>query len=107
MLNNQLKTAYRQLLRRRSYTIINIAGLAAGIAVCLLIFVYIRFETSYDDFHSKKDRIYRVMYEYHPADGSVSATQQVPQPLPTVLRQEFPQLTSAGIYDNEIGRAHV
>jgi putative ABC transport system permease protein len=101
MLNNQLKTAYRQLLRRRSYTIINIAGLAAGIAVCLLIFVYIRFETSYDDFHSKKDRIYRVMYEYHPADGSVSATQQVPQPLPTVLRQEFPQLTSAGIYDND------
>src|ERR1700691_2847707 len=54
MLNNQLKTAYRQLLRNRSYTVINIVGLAAGIAVVLLIFVFIRFETSYDDFHSKK-----------------------------------------------------
>jgi len=38
MLNNQLRTAYRQLLRHRSYTIINLAGLAVGIAVCLLIF---------------------------------------------------------------------
>jgi hypothetical protein len=52
MLNNHLRTAYRQLARHRSYTIINIAGPAAGIAVALLIFVYIRFETSYDDFHS-------------------------------------------------------
>ncbi len=61
MLNNQLKTAYRQLLRNRSYTIINIAGLAAGIAVVLLIFVFIRFENSYDDFRQQKNRIYRVL----------------------------------------------
>ena len=98
MLNNQLKTAYRQLVRHRSYTIINIAGLAAGIAVCLLIFVFIRFETSYDNFHTRKDRIYRVMTEYHHPDG-VFDGQAVPGPLPTVLRHDFPELEKmAGVY---------
>jgi predicted permease len=98
MPNNHLKTAYRQLLRHRSYTIINITGLAAGIAVGLLIFVFIRFETSYDAFHSKKDRIYRVMTEYHHPDG-VFAGQAVPAPLPTAIRHDFPQLEkTAGIF---------
>lgn len=98
MPNNSLKTAFRQLLRHRSYSIINISGLAAGIAVCLLIFVFIRFETSFDDFHSKKDRIYRVMTEYHHPDG-VFRGSAVPFPLPTMIRREFPQLArTAGIY---------
>lgn len=98
MLNNQLKTAFRQLRRNRSYTIINIAGLAVGIAVCLLIFVFIRFETSYDDFHSKKDRIYRVMTEYHHPDA-VFDGQAVAAPVPTAIRHDFPQLEkTTGIY---------
>jgi putative ABC transport system permease protein len=44
MPNNSFKTAFRQLSRNRTYTIINIAGLATGVAVCLLIFVFIRFD---------------------------------------------------------------
>lgn len=100
MLNNHLKTAARQLMRHSSYTIINIAGLAAGIAVVLLMFVFIRFETSYDDFHSKKDRIYRVMSEYHHGDA-VFDGQGVPHPLPAALRHDFPQLErTAGVYYN-------
>ena len=91
MPNNQLKTAYRQLLRNRSYTIINIVGLAAGIAVCLLIFVFIRFETSFDDFHSQKDRIYRVVAEYVHTDGTYYG-QAIPAPVATGLRRDFPQL---------------
>jgi putative ABC transport system permease protein len=98
MLNNHLKTAYRQLVRHRSYTIINITGLAAGVAVALLMFVFIRFETSYDDFHSKKDRIYRLMTEYHHPDG-VFAGQAVAFPVPTAIRHDFPQLEkTTGIY---------
>src|ERR1700744_5108014 len=100
MLNNSLKTAYRYLLRHRSYTIINIAGLAAGIGVCLLIFVTIRFETSFDEFHSKKDRIFRVLTEYHHPDG-VFRGQAVPAPVPTAIRHDFPQLVkTTGIYGN-------
>jgi putative ABC transport system permease protein len=98
MSNNHFKTAYRQLLRHRSYTIINIAGLATGIALCLLIFVFIRFETSWDDFHSKKDRVFRVMTEYHHPDG-VFCGQAVPSPVPTAIHHDFPQLEkTAGVY---------
>jgi len=63
MIKNYFKIAFRNLIRNKNYTIINIAGLAAGIAVCVIIFIVIQFETSFDNFHSKKDRIYRVLTE--------------------------------------------
>src|SRR3954465_9218804 len=69
MFRNYLKTALRSLVRNRNYTVINIAGLAVGIAVCLMIFIIIQFHSSYDNFHAKKDRIYRVLTEYHHADA--------------------------------------
>lgn len=60
MFINYLKTAFRNLLRNKVYSLINISGLAIGIAACLLIFLYIITEFSYDKFHEKADRIYRV-----------------------------------------------
>ena len=93
MFKNYLKTAFRSLIRNLNYTIINIAGLAVGIAVCLIIFIIIQFQTSFDDFHSKKDRIYRVLTEYHHADAAiVSYGKNVPFPMPEGLRKAFPQL---------------
>ena len=101
MLRNYFKTAIRSLLRNRTYSVINIAGLAAGIAVFLLIFVVIGFEKSYDDFHPNKDRIYRVLSEFHHPDHSVFCNQSVPSPLPTVLRKDFPELVATtGIYES-------
>ena len=70
MLRNCFKTAFRSLIRNRNYTIINIAGLAVGIAVCLIIFIVIQFQTSFDNFHTKKDRIYRVLTEYNHAEAA-------------------------------------
>ncbi len=58
MIKNYFKTAFRTLLRNKSYAAINIAGLAVGIEVCPVIFVIIQFELSYDGFHENKDRIY-------------------------------------------------
>lgn len=93
MFKNYFKTAFRSLIRNRSYSIINIAGLAVGIAVCMMIFIIIQFHTSYDDFHSKKDRIYRVLTEYHHADAAtISYGKNVPFPMPTGLKTAFPQL---------------
>jgi len=81
------------LIRNRNYAIINIAGLAVGIAVCMMIFIIIQFQTSFDDFHSKKDRIYRVLTENHHADAAtISYAKNVPFPLPTGLKTAFPQL---------------
>ena len=99
MLKNYFKTAIRSLLRNRNYTVINISGLAAGIAVFLLIFVIIRFESSFDGFHPNKDRIYRVMTEHHFPGLGVFCNQGVPYPLPATLRHDFPELpATAGIY---------
>ncbi len=93
MIKNYFKIAFRSLVRNKNYTLINIAGLAAGIAVCTIIFIIIQFQTSFDNFHSKKERIYRVLTEYHHADAAtVSYGKDVPFPLPTGLKTAFPQI---------------
>ncbi|UII23203.1 ABC transporter permease [Fulvivirga ligni] len=60
MLKSYLKVAVRNLLKRKVYSFINIFGLATGMAVCLVILKYVDFELSYDSFHEKSERIYRV-----------------------------------------------
>jgi putative ABC transport system permease protein len=93
MFRNYFKTAFRSLARNRNYAIINIAGLAVGIAVCMMIFIIIQFQTSYDTFHPKKDRIYRVLTESHHADaGNITYAKNIPFPMPAGLKAEFPQL---------------
>ena len=61
MLRNYLTIALRTLRRNAGYTAINLIGLAVGLAACLLIGLYVRHELSYDTFHEKSDRIYRVV----------------------------------------------
>jgi putative ABC transport system permease protein len=93
MLKNYFKTAFRNLVRNRNYAIINIAGMAVGVAVCIVIFIVIQFQTSFDNFHAKKDRIYRVLTEYHHADAATIAYgKDVPFPMPGNLKTAFPQL---------------
>src|SRR6476620_6790374 len=93
MFKNYFKTAFRSLTRNRNYAIINIAGLSVGIAVCIIIFMIIQYHTSFDTFHSKKDRVYRVLTESHHADaGTISYAKNVPFPMPAALKTAFPQL---------------
>lgn len=60
MLRNYLTIAVRNLLRHKGFSLINTMGLAIGMAACLLIWQFVSFELSYDDFHEHKDQIYRV-----------------------------------------------
>ena len=93
MLTKYFKIALRSLTRNRNYTIINIAGLAVGIAVCMMIFMIIQYQTSFDNFHSKKDRVYRVLTEYHNTDAAtISYEKNVPFPMHEGLKAAFPQL---------------
>jgi putative ABC transport system permease protein len=93
MFKNYLKIAWRNLTRNKSYAAINVIGLAVGIAVCMMIFIIIQYQTSYDGFHSKKDRIYRVLTEYHHAEsGTVSYGKDIPMPMPEGLKAAFPQI---------------
>src|SRR3954471_21439921 len=60
MLKSYFKTAWRNIMRHKAYSGINILGLAIGMAACLLILQYVAFELSYENFQINKDRIYRV-----------------------------------------------
>lgn len=60
MIKNYLKITLRNILKHKGYSFINITGLATGIACCLLIFIYVKGELTYDQFHENKDRIFRV-----------------------------------------------
>src|ERR1051325_6781944 len=63
MFQNYFKIAWRNIIRQKAYSVINILGLAIGIAACLLILQYVSFELSYENFQANKDRIYRVQQD--------------------------------------------
>ena len=65
MLHNYLKISLRNLKRQKAYTLINVLGLALGFACAILIFSFVKYHLGFDAFHSKKDRIYRIVTEDH------------------------------------------
>ena len=73
MLKNYIKIAWRNLIKNKAYSFINIGGLAIGIAACLLILQYVSYELGYEGFHEKKERIYRVQQDRY--DNGKLATQ--------------------------------
>jgi len=75
MIKNYFKIAWRNIIRQKGYSGINIVGLAIGIAACLLILQYVSFELSYEDFQVNKDRIYRVRQDRY--DNGKLSTQWV------------------------------
>ena len=98
MIKNYLKIAFRNLRRNKSYALINTSGLAVGIGACLLLFLVIQFETSFDTFHSNKKNIYRVVSEFQSPEG-INYSSGVPFPTADALRNDFPQIKNiAAIY---------
>ena len=63
MIRNYLKIAWRNIQRHKAYSFINISGLAVGMAVCTLIFLWVKDELNYDRFHQNTNRLYRVVME--------------------------------------------
>lgn len=74
MLRNYFKIAFRNLWRHRIFSFINVMGLTVGMTACLLIFLYVRFELSYDRFHSKADRIYRIVADIKTPTETIPAS---------------------------------
>lgn len=91
MLKNQLKIAFRNLLRYRNYSAINIIGLTLGLCSVLLIVVYLAHELSYDRFHQDADRIYRVS-ETVPLGDNVKVIASTTAALAPRLRNDYPEL---------------
>jgi putative ABC transport system permease protein len=91
MIRNYLKIAIRNLRKQRGFTFINIFGLATGLACCLLITLYVVDELSYDRFHQKADRIYRV--NSHIKFGGNDMHMAVsPDPIGPTLLKDYPQV---------------
>jgi putative ABC transport system permease protein len=92
MLFNYLLTAFRNIRRRLGFTLINVFGLALGVASCLLIFLVVRYELGYDAFNPKADRIYRVNHH------SIDYNPRVSPAVAPALRHDFPELTVTQLY---------
>ena len=91
MFKNYLKIAWRNLLKNKTFSLINIAGLASGLACFILITLYIIDELSYDRFHEKADRIYRVHSDirFGGTDMSLSVASD---PMGATLKKDYPQV---------------
>ena len=96
MLQSFLKLAFRNLAKRKGYALMNIAGLAIGITCCLLIFEYVAYERSYDNFHENADRIFRVQDEEYQNGRMVVACASAMPGVAPAMKREFPEVEKAG-----------
>ena len=94
MLRNYLKIAWRNLLRNRAFSVLNIAGLAIGIATCLIILLFVADELSYDRFHEKADRIVRVIFRASMQGQQLNEATVMP-PVAQTLRADYPEVQEA------------
>ncbi len=91
MIKNYFKVALRNLWKNKGFSAINIIGLAVGIAVCLLITLYVIDELSYDKYNTKADRIYRVDGDIQ-FGGNHFILAVAPDPMGPTLKKDFPQV---------------
>lgn len=98
MIRNYILTTLRSFWKNRSHAFINILGLSLGITCTILIFLILRFELSYDTYHSKADRIYRIVTEFYGGEetGHNAGTTY---PLPVALRNDFADLEEVVLVD--------
>ncbi len=95
MLKNYLKIAFRNLLKSKAFSFINIAGLAIGLSGFILISLYIKQELSFDDFNTKASRIYRPVEIQRPAGVPEQQVAVTMGPLAAALKNDFPEIEAA------------
>ena len=94
MIKNYLKTTFRNLWKHRVFSFINIMGLTVGMTACFLIFLYVKFELSYDSFHSKADRIYRMVSDIKTPTETINANGPAWAVAPNA-KNDFPEIEAA------------
>lgn len=102
MFKNYLKIAWRNLIRNKSFSLLNITGLSIGLAVTGLIMIWINFDIGIDQYHENKDRIYEV-YNQHPVDGEIWTWNSTPKIMAPTIKKDYPEVEriSRYFYDNE------
>lgn len=102
MLRNYFKTAWRNLIRNKAFSIINIGGLSLGLAACWLIMLYVSNELSYDRYHANADRIYRIAQHATWGGGSFDLP-LTSAPFAQAFKNTFPEVREAVRLDAEGG----
>lgn len=95
MIKNYFKTAWRNMLKNKTFSVINVLGLAIGIAAFLIIINYLRFEYSFDDFNMNRDRIYRVPMSISEKDGKPQTFAFTYPALAPAMKKDFPEIEEA------------
>jgi putative ABC transport system permease protein len=95
MFINYLKTAYRNIIRNKGYSLINIVGLALGLAIFSMAALLAEFHFGFDKFHKDADRIYSVVQTFATAEKEVDHSARTPAPLKQLLAGEFPEIEDA------------
>jgi putative ABC transport system permease protein len=97
MWRNYLTVGVRALAKNRTYAFINIFGLAVGLAACLLILLYVRYETSYDEWLPGSDRIFQVQATWHEPGQPVTRNQRSPLPVRDTIAAGFPEIEAVTV----------
>lgn len=101
MFNNYFQIAFRNMRKHKFYALINITGLTMGLAIVLLIGLFVSDELSVDQFHAKKDRLYRVVENQYYAGQDVFPVAVTPTGLGPSLKDEYPEITNFTRVSNE------
>ncbi|MFP4470946.1 MAG: ABC transporter permease [Bacteroidales bacterium] len=104
MFSSYLKSALRNILKNKFYAILNILGLAIGLAAFIFIFLFVRSEATFDKYHEKADRIYRIESDFN-ISGKHDKFAVVPVPMAPALKLEFPEVESFCRF-NDLGNTH-
>ncbi|HUB60312.1 MAG TPA: ABC transporter permease [Puia sp.] len=91
MIKNYLRVAFRNLWRHKGFSLLNILGLTIGMSACFLVFLYVKFELSYDNFHSKGARIYRVVTDINNPTEVLHLNVAAPA-MPVAAKRDFPEI---------------
>lgn len=94
MITGYFKIAFRNLWRHKIFSLINIMGLSIGLTACFLIYLFVSFETSYDNFHTKAARIYRVVTDVETPSETMHQT-LTPAPIAINVKKDFPEVEDA------------
>lgn len=104
MFRNHLLIAWRNLVRFKYYSLINIAGLSIGLAACWLLLLYVQRETSYDNFYPQADRIYRVVNHATWTGGNLHLA-TTSAPFAAVLKKDYPEIEQITRVETDGGAA--
>ena len=91
MFKNYFKSAWRNLVKNKIFSFINIAGLSIGIAVCFIILLFVQDELSYDRFNEKADRIVRVVFQASINGGKINEINVMPQ-VASAMKNDYPEV---------------